>query len=455
MGVNRGAFRSRWGRAGLAGVLVGVLGLGLTGQASAFVGSALVPGFTPSPGGGPGGSFVPTGEAKFWNSVAKTVAVVDAAGKSMRTEVAMTAAANAGRQIAVACLSNPVVCAGGAAAAWFIASRIRQQDGHYVVDEDGYGACYQVQTPGTSTYTGTCFSTIASAASSWTNTANAIGYLDAQLPYGGSREVSFTIATVPASIGVNSGGTATADRTTVTTTCDSSGACTTDTKHDTASFTIRRFPDQSTIITRPATEPDMIDHGNRYPPGDDVLNEAGAVPVGSPKFRPWAEPLTDAYPSNPAQPQTSQWLRDWLQGKGLEGTDNPLDFEVTPVTTPGDNPNTPEDESEDPATGDDPDVDEPPTELDIPQLCEEFPNISACAEIGEAPTDEVPKSTFNMVFQAEPLGLPAGCPAAIPVLGYTLSFDTACTIANWMAPLVTALGAMCAAMICVAAIRGS
>lgn len=455
MGVNRGAFRSRWGRAGLACFLAGVLGLGLT-PAHAGTTAASITGFVPNPFGpnGPGGRYVRTGSWQdvFGKAMATAEYTAPAAGTIVTGTATMVAAEGAGAAVARFCLASPLVCAGGAAAAWFIASRIRQEDGHYVVDEDGYGACYQVQTPGTSTYTGTCFATIASAASSWTNTANAIGYLDAQLPYGGSREVSFTIATVPASIGVNSGGTATADRTTVTTTCDSSGVCTTDTKHDTASFTIRRFPDQSTIITRTATEPDMIDHGNRYPPPSGVLNQAmppDGVPVENPQYKRGTAPLGQPYPGD-ATPNEGPWKQDYVTTTG-DPSNPPLGLEWGTGTRDADNPNTEEDEDP-PTDPDDPGVGEQP---EYPDLCEEHPTISACQELGEAPTDEVPKSTFNMVFQAEPLGLPAGCPSPIPVLGYSLSFETACTISTWMAPLVTALGAMVAAMICIAAIRGS
>lgn len=448
MGVNRGAFWSRWGRSGVAGVLAGVLGLGLT-PAEAGTTAASITGFVPNPFGpnGPGGRYVRTGSWQdvFGKAVATAEYTAPAAGTIVTGTATMVAAESAGSVVGRFCLASPLLCAGGAVAAWFAYSRIVEREGHYEIAEDRYGACYRTYRnfQGNLGYM-ECNIVPEMAWASAINTMNASNFMDTP-----ETQCDFsTLSYPPLPIAVNGSSSGRFRRTCVTTRVDGS----TTTSVVDLSGTLHRGPDQPSIEYRRANDMDMTDHGNRYPPPAGVLNQVplpDGVPVENPQFSKGRAPLGQPYPGD-STPNEGPWKQDYVTTWG-DPNNPPLGLEWGTGTGDADNPNT--DDDEDPPT----DPDEPGTgeQPEYPDLCEEHPTISACQELGEAPTDEVPKSTFNMMFQAEPLGLPAACPAPIPVLGYSLSFETACTISNWMAPLVVALGAMCAGMICVAAIRGS
>lgn len=93
---------------------------------------------------------------------------------------------------------------------------------------------------------------------------------------------------------------------------------------------------------------------------------------------------------------------------------------------------------------------------DVNEACAEGGDTVLCAEVGQAPDDQVPKSTLNVSFAAEALGLPSACPAPVALWSsHVYSFTPMCDAAGWMRPLVIAVGALVAALMLVAAVRGA
>jgi hypothetical protein len=87
--------------------------------------------------------------------------------------------------------------------------------------------------------------------------------------------------------------------------------------------------------------------------------------------------------------------------------------------------------------------------------CVKHPDTVGCTPMGDAPTDEVPRANSTLVFSAESVALPVACPAPYP-LGNGTSFDFVylCEVATLSRPVVIALAALSAALLCLAAIRG-
>lgn len=422
---------NRSGRSGRVVALAGLLGLVIPATgAHAFAGTMAIPNFTPV---GAGGTI--SGYTGWANSVAKTTAIVQAAGKTMAVEVAMTRAATAGRVIAGACWVNPLACAGVGMAAWMAVSLI-----HTCTEPGGW--CKTVEVPIPLGYRfgsepekswglfadGSAGCIRFAAEHDWGQSAiNGVlhdryaTFVSGQLVFLAGNKYKCVMDVW------NADGTA----------------------YLTGKIEYMAEIENGTgFEDQPATEGDLINHGTVNPPSDAATDESPVpVPVGVPEVTPHVEPDGDTYPGDDT-PEVGPWKQDRIGVKGKPETENPQDVEITPDSVPVDNPNTPEIEGEDPT-----DPDTKPEEKPF-DLCEIHPNSVMCTDLGAAPGDEVPKRAEGIEYAEESLGLPSGCPADIPVGNHgVLSFSTACGIASDIRYLVVALGAFIASLIVVAAVR--
>jgi hypothetical protein len=90
---------------------------------------------------------------------------------------------------------------------------------------------------------------------------------------------------------------------------------------------------------------------------------------------------------------------------------------------------------------------------DGPGLCELYPDILACAKLGEAPDDVVPTATREVDFEPVDLGS-SGCPGPIDLGdGQTFSYEPLCDNLQMVRPLIIAVGFVMAALIIVNALR--
>lgn len=90
-----------------------------------------------------------------------------------------------------------------------------------------------------------------------------------------------------------------------------------------------------------------------------------------------------------------------------------------------------------------------------PDACVGFPGILGCTQLGTPEAASVPTSSKSIVFTPEAIDLPSTCPADISLGKYgSFSFATACSNAASIRPLVVAVGAFSALMICVGAVAG-
>lgn len=87
-------------------------------------------------------------------------------------------------------------------------------------------------------------------------------------------------------------------------------------------------------------------------------------------------------------------------------------------------------------------------------LCELYPDILACAKIGDPPEDEIPTDTRNVDFEEVDLGGASGCPAAIDLGdGKSFSYQPLCDQLTMVRPLIIAVGLVLAGLIVVNALK--
>lgn len=94
-----------------------------------------------------------------------------------------------------------------------------------------------------------------------------------------------------------------------------------------------------------------------------------------------------------------------------------------------------------------------------PTDCDKNPDALGCIDAGEPPQDEeIPKSEESVTLEQEAFAVGGGCPppqtfSAGRFGSFEMRYDLACQGFTWLAPVVKALGAFAAAMICLAALR--
>lgn len=413
--------------------LLPLLGVLVAPSVFAFAGAGSIPQGYVFPGySGPGShAFVPSGEAKFWNGVARTTGFVDAAGKTAATSAIISRVAGAGRYVWAACYANPIICAGGVAfAAYMMQSGIEQdpesgQWGKWKGGQNGmeYG------------YGDNWFSTLEAAASSFGASISTGGYtytLQAcSHPPDGSPSCNFTV--------IREGFNPYTDQ-----------------------FSFSYRPSAIPRYFEPVTQEQLEQHFSQYEPSDDAANEAGAagvpMPTAQPQMAPTRSPVGEPYKN--AQGQTRQDVMDCVHNPQ---TMAPLAFECTmksvdPATTSttthpdlGSSPAAPPGSASSPTgTPTPPQPEEKPSDL-----CALHPDIVACAKFGTVPEQQpIPKKVTPVNFVSESLGLPAACPAPIALpRGATLEFTSACDAFRMLRPFVVALGAVVSMMMVVFALR--
>ncbi len=411
--------------------LAAVLALIASPGAFAFAGAGSIPQGYVYPGySGPGShAFIPSGESKFWNGVAKTAAIVEAAGKQSATRATITRVAGAGRYVWAACAANPVVCAGGAAfAAYMMQSGIAQDE------ETGQWGKWKGNPGGVEyldTGTGAWMASMGAVCAAHTARIQNDAY---------TRLVFFDYTSPSGS---------------------DPGYC----RYQLFSFDVLQpelaknpVPTRPVLVPpefKPVTEQELEEHFQRYEPSDDAANEAGAagvpMPVAEPKLEPTRSPMGEPYKN--AQGQTRQDVMDCSHAPVPTA---PLAMECTtksvdPTTTPIDkNPDAPDPSASAP-------VGPKPIEEKPSDLCALYPDIVACTKFGTLPQAEPIKKTITPVnFVSESLGLPAACPAPLALpYGASLDFEGPCRAASLLRPLVVALGALSAMLMVVAALRSS
>jgi len=86
--------------------------------------------------------------------------------------------------------------------------------------------------------------------------------------------------------------------------------------------------------------------------------------------------------------------------------------------------------------------------------CEKNPETAGCAKLGEY-SHPIPTASHVFEFAPEVVNMPGSCPAPIPVLGSSLSFQPACDAMSTIKPLVVGMAAIMAALILFGGMRGA
>ena len=409
--------------------LVALVGVLVAPSVFAFAGAGSIPQGYVYPGySGPGShAFVPSGESKFWNGVAKTSAIVEAAGKTAATTATMSRVAGAGRYVWAACSANPLVCAGGVAfAAYMMQSNIAQDP-----ETQQWGKWKG--NPGDIEYLDT-------GSGQWLGSMGAVcAAHTGRIQNDAYTRFVFFDYTSPEG--------------------DQPGYC----RYQLYSFDVLQ-PDlaKNPVPTRPVTIPpsfapvteeELEEHFQRYEPDDDTANEAGAagvpMPVGEPKLAPTRSPLGEPYKNS--QGQTRQDVMDCTHAPqaaaplAMECATKSVDPATTPTTT----------HPEAPAPGASAPTTPAPPEEKPSDLCALYPDIVACTKFGTVPNTEVIKKKVTPVnFVSESLGLPAACPAPIPLpRGAVLEFSQVCDGARMARPFIVAMGAVISMLLVIYALR--
>lgn len=125
---------------------------------------------------------------------------------------------------------------------------------------------------------------------------------------------------------------------------------------------------------------------------------------------------------------------------------------TTTITTP-DGETITETETQTPAPG--PGI---PAEEPLPSLCEQFPDISACQDLGEAEEFDLPEEERDLDWEKE-MSAAGSCPAPIPLTirgnTYTFSYEPACIGANYLRPIIIGLAWLTAGIFLFSTVRQS
>lgn len=127
---------------------------------------------------------------------------------------------------------------------------------------------------------------------------------------------------------------------------------------------------------------------------------------------------------------------------------------TTTTTTTPDGETITETETETPAPGGG-----VPLEEATPALCEQYPEISACQELGEPDEDfELPEEERDLEWQKE-LSAAGSCPAPIPLTirgnTYMFSYEPACIGADYLRPIVIGIAWLSAGIFLFSTVRQS
>jgi len=200
----------------------------------------------------------------------------------------------------------------------------------------------------------------------------------------------------------------------------------------------------------PATEEEVTQPQQQVT--DAVLNNVPfgmAIPVSDPEFEKQKIGLGAPYPGTTPE---NGWEQDYAEVSPIPSTPIWSDATINTGTAKVDNPDTEAIEGPSDVSGGGAAVESKDDEPVDP--CEIDPERLGCIKLGEAPSDEVPKSTQNVTFSAESVDLPSGCPAPLDIgHGRSLSYASACEAAETARPFVVALASLSALLLVAATVR--
>jgi hypothetical protein len=202
-----------------------------------------------------------------------------------------------------------------------------------------------------------------------------------------------------------------------------------------------------TGTTHPATEVDADQLAQAQPLPDAVVNEAQQyvpLPQALPEVQPSRIPTGAPVPQG-TEPET--YRQPVTDITPAPTTNEPWRVDATPREILGSSPTGVTDVqhldgSQDPAT-----------EEETPGLCDQYPDIVACQQLGDPPSDDVPSRVEAVQYAPESIGGASGCPAPIPMGDHQLSFTEFCDNLTTIRPLVILIGFFIAAMVIVNALR--
>jgi hypothetical protein len=354
---------------------------------------------------------------------ARTSGAAEIAGVAVDIVADVSIAAAASRVVAAACFSSPVgvaACAGAGMAAWWAAGKIRDIGNGWETEESFFGQIYWLGDS-----TGLTREDVMNDYTPEWCAANNRFHCYWQIPTNQTQQAcwaqAWTECQVVIKYSINSNDL---------------------TPDYGVTYTIR-VDEGETVRWVPARQADFDAHADEHPIPAAAANESPVpVPVESPAYVPQTVPVADPIPGSTPE---DGWEQDVVKVK-TNPSPEPQDVEATPATDKADNPDTPEDEGENPITEETPD-----------DPCAINPNTLMCEELGEPPEDEVPRSDLSVEYSAEDLGLPSGCPPDVPMglNGATFTFGPICEKAPLIRAVVVALSAFTALGICAAALRGA
>lgn len=183
-----------------------------------------------------------------------------------------------------------------------------------------------------------------------------------------------------------------------------------------------------------------------YEPGKVVVRERTVDGDGSSEEKPYESP-------SEAQEHFCKLYPDSAMCKPAQGFEDKNDVQEFCNNNPTASMCKPF-PSQDPASA--------PTPADpasSPTDCDKNPDALGCIDAGDPPEDEdIPKSEQSVTLEQESFAVGGGCPppqtfSAGRFGSFEMRYDLACQGFTWLAPVVKALGAFAAAMICLAALR--
>lgn len=229
-------------------------------------------------------------------------------------------------------------------------------------------------------------------------------------------------------------------------------------------LTLTEFEDGLATQPWPDTLPERLPEG--VPVGDPVIN-----PLPSPwdKPQPYFWPVGDPVknpqydPSKPGSKENPPQLQPGRRVTGSPAPGEPWRVDVQPTDRPIDDPNEQQNPAPDPTRGPEDPASAParPDKGDkdkAPGLCELFPNISACAELGKPGEAEKLQNQEINVSIAPDAGFGpdnAACPVerSFGSGGWTFSYAQVCTFASGVRPIVIAFAWLSAGLMVVGVAR--
>ena len=213
--------------------------------------------------------------------------------------------------------------------------------------------------------------------------------------------------------------------------------------------TPEQFEDALPGHPMPETVPKELPYPSPLPVEQPIVNpEPGPNPVQRPRFVPSGDPVANPQYDPNAQPseQNKPFIQPGVRINPSPTADEPFRLDIKPVEKPLPTP--------DPQ----PETDDGPGQNNLkpqenPGLCDQYPDIVACAKLGEPPEAKtVPnEDKFLEIKRDEGWGPQNGtCPApktaSVAGINLEMSFDPLCQFADGIRPVIVGLAWISAVM---------